>query len=83
MIKDLMGNPVIKEGKQYNHLQEVDEALKSLHKYKTGLEKVIQNNQKQLTKDELKTIKTSLKETDNYINRIEAIKVKTKELINE
>ena len=83
MIKDLMGNPVVKEGKQDNHLQEVDEALNSLHKYKTGLEKVIQNNQKQFTKDELKTMETSLKETENYINRIEAIKAKTKELINE
>ena len=83
MIKDLMGNPVVKEGKQYNHLQEVDEALNSPHKYKTGLEKVIQNNQKQLTKGELKTIETSLKETDNYINRIEAIKAKTKKLVNE
>jgi hypothetical protein len=28
-------------------------------------------------------IKITIKETDNYINRIEAIKAKTKELISE
>ena len=54
-----------------------------LHNYKTGLEKVIKNNQKQLTKNELITIEKSLKETDDYINRLEAIKVKTKELVHE
>ena len=78
-VQDILGIPVTKDGKIFDHLKEVNEGLGSLQNYKAGLQQTLKNS-KNLSESEIKALNSSINETDSHINRINKILDKAKEV---
>jgi len=72
-VRDILGIPVKIDGKVFNHLQEVNEALGSLQNLKAGLKGTLKSQQIKFSGPDLKTINTAIKGVDAHINKINKI----------